>query len=323
MTLKPKIANLKTTLLTLALIASSVSAITSWPGSYEIQNKNGKCVDLAHDSRENAVNVQLNTCDNSDSQKWIATIHGGVNTVFSNGYSGLKLDVAWGGAETNIQQWDDPNAATVPSSKWYMTPLFDDLDFETLEPNSNPGYCLDVDGNNSTNGTNIQIHICNDTDAQKFKFTEVAYPNHFPSGTPKTIQNKFTGKVLDIADGLAVAHTNVQQHSYNGTNGQKWTFIGSMWKVHHYAIISELGDFDISTEFSTNPNTNAVIEPSQYPYPASENLFQFIKNSDDGSVTIKSHQNKCLEVEWAHHHNGANIQFGACNGGNAQRWWIW
>ncbi len=323
MTLKLKIFNIKTTLFTIAFIASSVSAITSWPRAYEIKNKNGKCVDLSHDSRENAVNVQLNTCDGSDSQKWVATLWNGTYTLLANGYSGIQLDVAWGGAETNVQQWDNGHASPVPSSIWVLNTIRSEPDYETLEPNSNPGYCLDVEGNNSADGTNLQIYICNDTDAQKFKITSVPYPNHFPSGTAKTIQNKYTGKVLDVTGAQAVANTNVQQYNYNGTNAQKWTFSYDIWTPHKYVVTSELGAFELSTVISATTNTNVIIQPAQYPYVSNEQEHRFLKNSDDGSFTIKSYQDKCLEVEWAQHHNGANVQFGECNGGDAQRWWIW
>jgi ricin-type beta-trefoil lectin protein len=68
--------------------------------------------------------------------------------------------------------------------------------------------CVDVNGNNSANGTAIQIWDCNGTDAQKW--------------TRQGDTLRALGKCMDVASGGTANGTKVQLWDCNGTGAQAW-----------------------------------------------------------------------------------------------------
>jgi hypothetical protein len=72
------------------------------------------------------------------------------------------------------------------------------------------GKCIDIAGAGSDNGTPVQLHECNGTDAQQWELS--------PDGTLQGF-----GKCLDVTGGLTDDGTTVQLYDCNGTGAQQWT----------------------------------------------------------------------------------------------------
>jgi chitinase len=71
------------------------------------------------------------------------------------------------------------------------------------------GKCVDVDGANSANGTQIQIYTCNGTAAQTWTQSGSAL--------------QALGKCMDVASAGTANGTKVQLYDCNGTGAQQWT----------------------------------------------------------------------------------------------------
>nr|WP_324607929.1 glycoside hydrolase N-terminal domain-containing protein [Streptomyces rimosus] len=72
--------------------------------------------------------------------------------------------------------------------------------------------CVDVPGANSQDGTDLNLHTCNNSDAQKWTF----------SGAGGEV--RALGKCLDVQGASQTDGTPVQLYRCNGTNAQKWTY---------------------------------------------------------------------------------------------------
>ena len=77
---------------------------------------------------------------------------------------------------------------------------------------------LDVNGNNSADGTNIQVYTANGTTAQDHELDYVG------NGWYRII-HVGSGKVLDVSGGVRSSQVNVWLYSWNGTDAQLWRFI--------------------------------------------------------------------------------------------------
>ncbi|GAB2741428.1 ricin-type beta-trefoil lectin domain protein [Kitasatospora kifunensis] len=71
------------------------------------------------------------------------------------------------------------------------------------------GWCLDVSGGNTTNGTPLQAYQCNGTPAQQWTV-----------GTDGTL--RALGKCMDVYGGLTNQNVAVQLYDCNGSGAQQW-----------------------------------------------------------------------------------------------------
>ncbi len=291
-----------------ALILLSTTAFCApLIGHYEIRNVNGKCLDVSEASPNDGANIQLFECNKTLAQKFNSHWNTG-HYLFLNMASQKHIDVSWGGNGTNIQQWDSEGI----SAKWVVTPLASNPDIYTLESVSNPGYCMDVEGNSNHNGANIQRYLCNGTDAQKFIFVESSSSETMPT-TAITITNKHSGKVVDAAGGVIAENTNIQQYHYNGTDAQHWILSG---RYGNYHIDNVSAPFALNADFYPTSSVSNVYLAPNTPTP----WWLFFETNTGEYIIQDAHSHKCLEVEWAQEWDTANIQTSHCNGGNAQTW---
>jgi hypothetical protein len=72
------------------------------------------------------------------------------------------------------------------------------------------GMCVDDRGAGTSNGTAIQVHTCNGTDAQSW----TVVPDH-------TLQ--VLTDCMDVVNGGTTSGTLVQLHTCNGTGAQQWS----------------------------------------------------------------------------------------------------
>ncbi|MFC5219012.1 ThuA domain-containing protein [Streptomyces coerulescens] len=132
----------------------------------------------------------------------------------------------------------------------------DDFTFTKAEPEAGPvvglgGLCLDVQGGNSADGTQVQVHTCTDAAAQTWTRSEQTLraldkcldvsgastengakiqlyrcnntgAQNWVHRADGTLVNPSSGKCLDVKDGLAVSGTKVQLWSCWGSANQKW-----------------------------------------------------------------------------------------------------
>jgi hypothetical protein len=80
------------------------------------------------------------------------------------------------------------------------------------------GKCLDVAGAYTTNGTNVQLYKCNDSDAQRW----------FYNGITGELKSKLNwSKCLDIDNGIISEGTNLRLWDCNVSDAQKFDFVGN------------------------------------------------------------------------------------------------
>lgn len=103
----------------------------------------------------------------------------------------------------------------VQGQKWYLTNTGDG--YITLK--NGHGYMLDVYYGKADDGTNIQTHVANGEDAQKFKLASMGNGAY-------GITTKVSGdtKALDLYNWGSSDGTNVCQWTYYAADNQKWIF---------------------------------------------------------------------------------------------------
>lgn len=110
---------------------------------------------------------------------------------------------------------------------------------------------LDVQGNNTANGANVQIYQSSDNNTAQIFYIESIGNGYFK------ISNSKSGKALDVAGGVRKSGVNVQMYEYNGTDAQQWKFISA--GNGYYYIQNKLGYMlDVSGGSSAN-GTNVQV----------------------------------------------------------------
>ena len=111
---------------------------------------------------------------------------------------------------------------------------------------------LDVSGGSHRDGTNIQLHQKNGTDAQLFKIIRSS-DGYF------SIINKGSGKALDVQGGGTASRTNVQLYRQNNTQAQQWQFYYAYGSNENVSIRARCGKFLDVSGGSTQNGTNIWI----------------------------------------------------------------
>lgn len=213
-----------------------------------------RCLDVQNGSGKSGVNVQLYKYNGSDAQLWrFYRAENGYYTVCNK--LGYYLDVAGGIAGNNTNVWVYKSNQT-NAQKWRLVQteseyinVADSLYFLNTKVGNN--MVLDVSGNDTRDGANIQIYQKNSSIAQKFKIQRMA------DGWYK-ISNPYSGKCLDVQGGSAAKGTNVQLYRYNGTPAQKWRFCLS-GDGTYLVIKNQLGHYlDVAGGVAKN-NTNVIV----------------------------------------------------------------
>ncbi len=211
-----------------------------------------KCLDVQGASAKSGTNVQLYKYNGSDAQKWRFYSVGGGNYTIMNKV-GCYLDVSGGSAKnntnvqvhtyngTNAQQWK------LISTKQDYTNIADSA--YCIKSQVGGNMTLDVTGNGTADGTNIQVYQNNNSIAQKFKIQSTG-DGWFKITSPSS------GKCLDVQGGSLKSGTNVQLYSYNGSDAQKWRFYP---EGDCYAIKNKLGCY-LDVDGGKNKNgTNVLV----------------------------------------------------------------
>ncbi len=179
-----------------------------------------RCVDVSGNSTTNGTNIQLWSCNGGNGQRFDYDKASGAlrykaNTakcIDINGSNRSTTDLNG----TNIQLWDCNNTG---SQRFDMVvggstgiPIW--INYTTLIKRGQ-SHCIDRVNNGTTNGTNIQLYQCNDSEAQRFSYNKI-------DGTIRAANNQ--SKCMDVNGGNTGNDTNIQVWDCLGGDSQRFDF---------------------------------------------------------------------------------------------------
>jgi len=178
------------------------SAMISFPSLQVpiVSDFDGYCLDVPNDDASNGVDLILGACDSTTSQSWLLNFSdGSIRTslnsnkcigvegaIFSNGtpieiqdcISGNNVQQQWTfGADGTVQSVSNPsycfdgnglNEAVYlwncdgTSDQYFSIPVY------TTIVSDNTGYCLDIPNDDTTNGVDVILGICDSTSSQSW-----------------------------------------------------------------------------------------------------------------------------------------------------------
>lgn len=306
--------------------------------------KSGKVLDLSDAVVRNGGNIQQYKSNGTRAQKWIVKRDGDGYIIISalnsnyvldlhnavvNNYRNIQL-YSYNG--TNAQRW---NITKYVSKEQRINNLaaqnkntLADGVYEICSV-KNSNYALDVNSASTSNGANVQLYLCNGTQAQAFKVS------HDSQGFV-TFTNINSGKVIDLDGAITKNGRNIHQYASNGTRAQKWIVQQS---GSGYSIVSA-----IDTSFALDIRNGFVYSGSNIQLYKSNNTaaqqWTFNKyvterercdsyasqnkgRMPDGVYYIKNQNvGYALDVADGSLYAGANVQLYSLNRTNAQKWKI-
>jgi hypothetical protein len=185
---------------------------------YVITNvESGKCLDVpGADASQGAVLWQY-APNGSDAQLFaIEPNADGSFTISPKLNRALVLDFQWGATDagTLVHLWERNGTA---AQRMTLQPVMRSVaDGEYSLRSALGASVLDVSGNSSDDGANVQIWAANATTAQRFHVAFDVATGYYE------VVGAASGKLLDVAAGSAQAGANAQIWSANGTRAQKW-----------------------------------------------------------------------------------------------------
>lgn len=182
--------------------------------------KSGRVVDVMGYSRKNGANVQQFRDFGSKNQRWrlmpagedvfrMVAVHSGKCLAIQNG---------WIEDGANVQQ---SACGSGDDQLWKIEPYpHSDTAYRIVGRQS--GKALDVDGKSKEDGANVQQFHPNGGPNQLWTL----YPDGDADGIPiYSIISYHSGKAVDVQSAETEDGANVQQHTYNGGDNQRWKFV--------------------------------------------------------------------------------------------------
>lgn len=186
----------------------------------------GRRMDVAGGTMANGTNVWQYDVNHTHAQHWDIVEDGKTLTVDGTSYStyviksddtSFAVDVTGGNSqsETNVQLY---TANSTDAQRFAFVPVahFDEEGTYKIVPVNNTSNCLDVSGNSTANGANVQVYPDNDTSAQRWVLVKNA------SDSTVTLINTHSLKAVDDTNGGTKSGTNAQIWTVNGTAAQKF-----------------------------------------------------------------------------------------------------
>ncbi|QTB90054.1 RICIN domain-containing protein [Bifidobacterium saguini] len=300
-------------------------------GSYVIKNAaSGKVLDVAGgDAKLNAV-VQQYEANGSNAQKWFIR-DSGSGWYVQSALGNWVLDIAGGNTAngTTIALYG-PNDSV--AQKFSLSSVDANVATNTsvrVQSAKNSSYVMDIESGSTANSAKAQLYNWNDTDAQLYALTEVG------NGVYE-IQNRRSGKVLEVAGAGAGNGVAIQQYAQNGTAAQHWS------------VISKDGELTFLSAATAKvidiPSGNAVasVKLQTYAYNGTAaqqwNLDKQLTLRERLDALASEHKSDLpngtykvmssakasmvLDVVAGSAANGANVQLYSSNDTDAQRWII-
>ena len=218
-------------------------------GFYKLKHKGtNQCLDVVNNSNQSDADVQQYTDLGNDAQRWKLE-------AMSDGYFKLThkgtnqcLDVVNNSNQpnTDVRQHTDN---TSDAQRWKLdlieVPIVTGGLYRLMHKGTNQ--CLDVAGNSSQAGANVQQYTDNTNDAQRWYIT-------LESDGYYKLRHKGTPMVLDVAGNSSTAGANVQQYNDLNNDAQRWKLdlIGSYFKLTHKGTTQCLDVSDNSSQPGAN-----------------------------------------------------------------------
>lgn len=149
-------------------------------GTYSIVTAldSGQRLDVAGGSTASGANVQVHASNGTNAQCFTVKTTSAGECKICNSASGLALDKEGGSDQPsnfNVRQWRDNGTE---AQRWVIEPAEDYMDVNGcrvplyfIHAHVLTGYVLDKEGGtDQKSNTNVQVHVKNDTDAQKWAF---------------------------------------------------------------------------------------------------------------------------------------------------------
>jgi glucosylceramidase len=323
-----------------ALPASSSNINSSaW---YEVKNAgSGLCVQPTGGATANGTVLDQEPCTGATDQLWQFQPEGGGYQVANESAPGEVWDVTGGtGATSNgtaIQIW---SATGGTNQQWQALPVANG-DYEFAAQNSGTE-CLDVTGESTASGTQLQQWACSGTDAaQTFQLVQSgttsspsASPSTSPSASPSASPTGSSGgggintadwyEVKNTGSGLCVEAENsgttngtpVDQHTCTGAANQLWQFQtdGSGYQVANQNASGEVWDVTGGTGATSNGTPIQV-----WSAGGGSNQEWVPTLLSDGDYEFAAHNSgtECLDVTNESTASGTQLQQWTCSATDA------
>lgn len=298
-------------------------------GSYVITNVNsGKALDVLNAVPGNFAVVQQYEPNGSAAQRWfIRNANPGYYLQSALGNWVLDLAGAATANGTAIALYE-PNGTN--AQRFLLSSVDTGIPVNTtvkIASAVNNNLVMDVVNASTANAVAIQLYGWNDTDAQKYRFTEVG------NGVYQIINVK-SGRLVEIAGGATGNGGTIQQYESNGTQVQRWVAVAYGAKV---ALLNSKSGKAIDV-----PNANAANSVKLQSYAANgtnaqqwtiskaptvrEHLDELASKHRgdlaDGTYVVESalQSGKVMDVSGGSTADYGNVQLYADNGTDAQVW---
>ena len=243
-----------------------------------------------------AVSVQVTASDSTSGQSPTFTATGlpaGTSISASGLITGTPTTAGTGTVTVTAQDGTGAQAAT--SFVWTVAPASGGIAATSLV--GYQGFCLDVSGDNNTDGTKVEVYTCNGTNGQQW----TAQPNG-------TIQA--AGKCLDVTASGTANGTKVQLYTCNGTAAQQWVphADGTLSNPQSGRCLDDTNYGGAGTQVQIWDCWGGA--PQQWRSPA----------ASTGKVT--GYQGLCVDVRAGNNADGTPVQAYTCNGTSAQQWTV-
>ncbi|HEY0543721.1 MAG TPA: arabinofuranosidase catalytic domain-containing protein [Actinoallomurus sp.] len=193
---------------------------------------------------------------------------------------------------------DDTGANLAAAQLWDCQSYAEDQHWQHFADNTlrTLGRCLDINGNGTANGTQVQLYDCNGGGGQAWQ-----------QQADGSLRNPQSGRCLDSPNGATANGTRLRIWDCNGTAAQKFavngggTILGPGGKC-----VDVLGD-------DTGTNTTAVNIWDCQSYAVDEHWAHL----SNGTLRTLG---RCLDINGNGTANGTQVQLYDCNGGGGQVW---
>ncbi len=330
--------------------------ISTDQGYYNVQNKLGYYLDVEGGKTSNDTNVQVYSKNDTNSQKWklgkivypqkinlntssfTLTSIGAAQKIAASFVPAdtTQKSVTWTTSDNKIVTVSNGTVEAVGSGTATITAKTSNGKTASVKVTVNDGcvnvknglysintkissgFTLDVKGNGTTNGTDVQIYKNNGSVAQKFQVESVGNGWY-------VISNAYPKMCLDVQGGSGKSGTNVNLYHYNGTDAQKWRFYSA--GNGYYSIMNKCGNYlDVSGGAAKNDTNVQVYEKNgtdaqKWKLVKTESQYVNIANSLY-SLYSKVGNNFVLDISGAGTADGTNIQIYQGNDSIAQKFKI-
>lgn len=273
-------------------------------GYYIVSSSNSSFVwDIKDGSLSNGANAQLWSANSSAAQIFKFTYINGCYRIEAG--TGKSLEVV----DESVLPGASVRQNQFKGSAGQLWVAKDNGDGSFTFINKRNGLALDIAGGKAAKTSNLQCYTANGGQAQKFKLTKCT--NFLKNGTFVLRSSLNNQKAIDVKSGSRSEGANVQIHSNNGTQAQKWNVQLVEGQANTYTLRSivsgRLLTMDANGNVCQRQQNNSASQQWQVSVQGGGYVFTNVKYG------------KALDIKGGQTANGTNIQGHRVNGTAAQR----